>query len=128
MWLYQQLLDNGIAKECARFVLPLGVQTRIYMTGSCRSWMHYIELRSANGTQKEHQDSLLNVRMSSQKCFPDVAEALEWNETRNSSRYGDALSRQVERTTSSHWLANLTVKECKIVFSEYARLHPPTTH
>ena len=56
MELYQQMLDDGIAKECARFVLPLATPTKIYMTGSCRSWIHYIQLRTANGTQKEHMD------------------------------------------------------------------------
>ena len=54
--LYQQMLEEGVAKECARMVLPLCTPTRIYMTGSCRSWIHYIELRSAHGTQKEHMD------------------------------------------------------------------------
>ena len=54
MDLYQTMLDHGVAKECARFVLPLAVPTKIYMTGSVRSWIHYIELRSAHGTQKEH--------------------------------------------------------------------------
>ena len=78
MWLYQQLLDNGVAKECARFVLPLGVQTRLYMTGSCRSWMHYIELRSANGTQKEHQDIAIACKDVFKGVFPGVAEALDW--------------------------------------------------
>ena len=52
--LYSELLDKGVAKECARFVLPLATPTRIYMTGSVRSWIHYIELRSGHGTQKEH--------------------------------------------------------------------------
>ena len=56
MDLYQKMLADGIAKECARFVLPLATPTRIYMSGSCRSWIHYITLRSANGTQKEHMD------------------------------------------------------------------------
>ena len=56
MALYNNLLDNGVAKECARFVLPLSTPTRIYMTGSCRSWVHYINLRSANGTQQERMD------------------------------------------------------------------------
>jgi len=54
--LYEEMLEAGIAKECARFVLPLATPTRIYMTGSCRSWIHYINLRTANGTQKEHMD------------------------------------------------------------------------
>ena len=56
MSLYQQMLDRGVAKECARNVLPLCTPTRIYMTGSCRSWLHYITLRTANGTQKEHME------------------------------------------------------------------------
>ena len=54
--LYEQMLTLGVAKECARMVLPLATPTRIYMTGSCRSWIHYINLRSAHGTQKEHRD------------------------------------------------------------------------
>ena len=56
MTLYQSMLDAGIAKECSRFVLPLACPTRIYMSSSCRSWIHYINLRTANGTQKEHMD------------------------------------------------------------------------
>ena len=78
MSLYNNLLDNGVAKECARFVLPLATPTRIYMTGSCRSWIHYINLRTANGTQKEHMELAENVRAVFIKVFPDVAEALEW--------------------------------------------------
>ena len=54
--LYNQMIEEGVAKECARMVLPLCTPTKIYMTGSCRSWIHYIELRSAHGTQKEHMD------------------------------------------------------------------------
>ena len=54
MKLYQNMLKDGVAKECARFVLPLATPTRIYMTGSVRSWIHYVDLRSAHGTQKEH--------------------------------------------------------------------------
>ena len=57
--LYEEMLDAGIAKECARFILPLATPTRIYMTGSCRSWIHYINLRSANGTQEEHKQICL---------------------------------------------------------------------
>ena len=78
MSLYQHLLDNGVAKECARFILPLATPTRIYMTGSCRSWIHYINLRSANGTQKEHMDIALQCREVFKEQFPTVAEALEW--------------------------------------------------
>jgi len=78
MRLYKELLDHGVAKECARFVLPLATPTRIYMTGSCRSWIHYINLRSANGTQKEHMDIALTCKEIFKKQFPSVAEALEW--------------------------------------------------
>ena len=79
MKLYQQMLREGIAKECARFVLPLAVPTKIYMTGSVRSWIHYIELRSANGTQKEHMDIALACRDIFVEQFPICAEALEWS-------------------------------------------------
>ena len=78
MALYQQMLDRGVAKECARNVLPLCVGTKIYMTGSCRSWIHYITLRSANGTQKEHMDVALACKEVFTEQFPAVSEALEW--------------------------------------------------
>ena len=76
--LYQEMLEYGIAKECARFVLPLAVPTKIYMTGSCRSWIHYIQLRSAHGTQKEHMDIAEGARHIFIEQFPTVSEALEW--------------------------------------------------
>ena len=78
MRLYKELLDQGIAKESARFVLPLATPTRIYMTGSCRSWIHYINLRAANGTQKEHMDIANECKRVFICMFPTVAEALEW--------------------------------------------------
>ena len=78
MSLYQHLLDNGVAKECARFILPLATPTRIYMSGSCRSWIHYINLRSANGTQKEHMDIANACKEIFIQQFPAVSEALEW--------------------------------------------------
>jgi len=78
MELYQKMLDDGIAKECARFVLPLAVPTRLYMTGSVRSWIHYIQLRSANGTQKEHMDIANECKSIFAEQFPICAEALEW--------------------------------------------------
>ncbi len=78
MALYQTMLDEGIAKECARFVLPLATPTKIYMSGSCRSWIHYINLRSANGTQKEHMDIALDAKRVFAEQFPICAEALEW--------------------------------------------------
>ena len=79
MKLYKEMLDAGIAKECARFVLPLATPTRLYMTGSVRSWVHYIDLRSANGTQKEHMDIANAVRDVFVEQFPICAEALGWN-------------------------------------------------
>jgi thymidylate synthase (FAD) len=78
MVLYQSMLDMGIAKECARFVLPLATPTRLYMSGSCRSWIHYIQLRSANGTQKEHMEIAEACKQIFAEQFPTVAEALEW--------------------------------------------------
>jgi len=78
MALYEQMLDIGVAKECARMVLPLAVQTKIYMTGSCRSWIHYIDLRTANGTQKEHMKLALDCKQVFTEQFPSVSEALEW--------------------------------------------------
>ena len=77
--LYNQMIEEGIAKECARMVLPLCTPTRIYMTGSARSWIHYIELRSANGTQKEHMDIANACKSVFIDTFPTIAEALEWS-------------------------------------------------
>ena len=79
MDIYKHMLEMGIAKECARFVLPLATPTRIYMTGSVRSWIHYIQLRSAHGTQKEHMDIANECKRIFTCMFPTVAEALEWS-------------------------------------------------
>ena len=79
MDLYNELLASGIAKECARFVLPLATPTRIYMTGSVRSWIHYIDLRSAHGTQKEHMDIAEACRQIFIGQFPIVSTALNWS-------------------------------------------------
>jgi len=76
--LYEDMLKNGVAKECARFVLPLATPTKIYMTGSCRSWIHYISLRSAHGTQKEHMEIALSCKKIFKSNFPIVSEALNW--------------------------------------------------
>jgi thymidylate synthase (FAD) len=78
MVLYQSMLDMGIAKECARFVLPLATPTRLYMSGTCRSWIHYIQLREKNGTQKEHMEIAEACKKIFAEQFPTVAEALEW--------------------------------------------------
>ena len=77
--LYNELLRQGVAKECSRFVLPLAVGTRIFMTGNLRSWMHYIDLRSSNGTQKEHMDIANECKQIFMEQFPIVSEAMEWN-------------------------------------------------
>jgi thymidylate synthase (FAD) len=76
--LYNQMLEEGVAKECARMVLPLCTPTKIYMTGSCRSWIHYINLRSAHGTQKEHMDIAKHCACIFAGQFPAVSEALGW--------------------------------------------------
>lgn len=76
--LYKELLEADVAKECARFVLPLATPTRLYMTGSVRSWLHYIDLRSAHGTQKEHMQIAEEVRCIFTCQFPAVSAALEW--------------------------------------------------
>tara|TARA_R110002073_G_scaffold280749_2_gene444960 strand:+ start:119 stop:754 length:636 start_codon:yes stop_codon:yes gene_type:complete len=74
--LYDDMLKAGIAKECARFVLPLATPTRLYMSGSVRSWMHYIRLRSANGTQKEHMDIANRCKDIFVEQFPIISQAL----------------------------------------------------
>ena len=77
--LYQQMLKRGVAKECARNVLPMCVPTRMYMSGSVRSWVHYIDLRSANGTQKEHMDLANECKEVFVEQFPIIAKALDWS-------------------------------------------------
>ena len=79
--LYQEMLEKGVAKECARFILPLATPTRIYMTGSCRSWIHYINLRSGHGTQKEHLIIANQCREIFSQQFPTVSIALNWNKS-----------------------------------------------
>jgi thymidylate synthase (FAD) len=74
--LYDDMLEAGVAKECARKVLPMNSPSRLYMHNSLRGWIHYIELRSANGTQKEHQDIALAIKAIFDKQFPAIAEAL----------------------------------------------------
>jgi len=76
MRLYKELLTHGVAKECARFVLPLATPTRIYMAGSCRSWITYIALREKNGTQKEHMDIAKECKKIFAEQFPICTEAL----------------------------------------------------
>ena len=76
--LYDSMIQDGIAKECARFILPLATPTRLYMSGSIRSWIHYIELRSSNGTQKEHRNIALSCKNIFTVEFPIIAKALGW--------------------------------------------------
>lgn len=75
---YDQLIKAGVAKECARAVLPLGTQTTMYMNGTVRSWIHYISLRTEENTQKEHRDIANEIRKIFIDNFPNVSEALEW--------------------------------------------------
>jgi thymidylate synthase (FAD) len=76
--IYDAMIADGIAKECARFVLPLATPTRLYMSGSIRSWIHYINLRSAHGTQKEHMDIANEAKEIFKTQFPIISEALGW--------------------------------------------------
>ena len=80
-YLYQQMLDAGIAKECARAVLPLNTTTRLYMSGTIRSWLHYIDLRSWHGTQWEHTQIALNALQILKEQLPTIADAMWPNES-----------------------------------------------
>jgi thymidylate synthase (FAD) len=75
---YQEALSRGIAKEQARFLLPLSTQTKIYMTGNVRGWIHYLDLRCANGTQKEHKDIADAIKQIFIEKFPSISEAKGW--------------------------------------------------
>jgi thymidylate synthase (FAD) len=74
--LYNKMLDKGVAKECARFFLPIATPSRLYMTGTVRSWLHYVDLRSANGTQKEHMDIALGAKNILAEQLPNVCKAM----------------------------------------------------
>ena len=76
--MYDQLIAAGVAKECARMILPLNTQTTMYMNGSIRSWIHYIDLRTEENTQKEHREIAEAVKAVFVENFPTVSEALEW--------------------------------------------------
>jgi len=80
--IYDGMIADGIAKECARFILPLATPTRLYMSGTARSWIHYIQLRSGHGTQKEHMNIANECKQIFIEQFPTIGEALGWkNET-----------------------------------------------
>jgi len=74
--LYREMISNGVAKECARAVLPLSTQTRLYMNGTLRSWIHYLQLRTANGTQLEHQQVARDIQQIFCDQFPVIGEAV----------------------------------------------------
>jgi len=80
MEVYQEMLSAGVAKECARMILPMAVPTKIYMTGSVRSWAHYISLRTGHGTQQEHMDIANQCKEIFVQQFPICAEALDWTD------------------------------------------------
>ncbi len=75
---YDELINQGIAKECARMILPLNTSTTLYMSGTARSWLHYLELRTKEDTQKEHRDIALSILNVFREHFPNICEALEW--------------------------------------------------
>lgn len=74
--IYNSMLDSGVAKECARSMLPLSTATRLYMSGTIRSWLHYVDLRAANGTQLEHMQIARSIRDILADQVPTVARAM----------------------------------------------------
>lgn len=78
---YDHLIKNGIAKECARMVLPLCTETTMYMKGSIRSWIHYIQIRAAQETQKEHREIAEKIKSIFISKFPNISQALGWEKT-----------------------------------------------
>ena len=78
MNLYTELIDAGVAREVARDILPLATETTLYMKGSIRSWIHYLELRTLEDTQKEHRDIANGIQNIFSQKFPNIVEALEW--------------------------------------------------
>ena len=75
---YKEALERGIAKESARFLLPMSVKTRMYMNGTVRSWIHYLQLRTDESTQKEHRDIAESIKNIFIEQFPITSEALGW--------------------------------------------------
>lgn len=77
---YKKLIEAGVAKEQARFILPLATTTRLYMTGTLRSWMHYLDLRVQDDVQKEHRDVALSIRNELALQLPIIAEVAGWHQ------------------------------------------------
>jgi thymidylate synthase (FAD) len=77
--MYEEAIKKGIAKEQARFLLPLSVSTKMYMKGSIRSWIHYINVRQGPETQKEHRDIALAIKKIFVQQFPVIAKSLDWD-------------------------------------------------
>ena len=82
VFLYEELLEAGVARECAREVLPMSIPTTLYMHGSIRSWLHYCDLRTSNGTQKEHAQIAAQVQNLLYQHLPNVSEAM-WSKNLN---------------------------------------------
>ena len=76
--IYNKLIAKGIAKECARMLLPLNTQTTLYMSGTVRSWVHYMDLRATQDTQKEHREIALEIKNLFINNFPNISKALKW--------------------------------------------------
>lgn len=79
--LYREMISNGVAKECARSILPLSTQTRLFMNGTLRSWIHYLQLRTDNGTQLEHQQIAQRIKQIFCDQFPVIGQAVFQEET-----------------------------------------------
>ena len=78
--LYNEAIKKGVAKECARLLLPLTTQTTMYMSGTVRSWIHYIDLRSKEDTQREHRQIAESCKAIFIEHFPNISLALGWRE------------------------------------------------
>jgi thymidylate synthase (FAD) len=99
---YTQALAAGIAKECARMLLPLNTKTRMYMKGSVRSWIHYLQVRCAPDTQKEHRDIANECKSIFCANFPTIAKALDWLPNHEEEKVEGTDSTPVEVSPSGH--------------------------
>jgi thymidylate synthase (FAD) len=99
---YKHLLELGVAKECARAILPLNTETTMYMNGTVRSWIHYINLRTEENTQKEHRDVANAIKDIFIEQFPNVSIALEWKSKMTEEEQMEAYSRSLRESDSGH--------------------------